>query len=76
MPIQLATTFIELVFKLNEASFKPLYRRLSDWAAGDEIDFSPQGDLHFARWRTFCYVLATLLDYFKVYIMLSPHRII
>jgi hypothetical protein len=27
--------FVELIVKLNEASFRPLYRRLFDWAFGN-----------------------------------------
>ncbi|KAJ6554556.1 armadillo-type protein [Mycena capillaripes] len=50
--------FIELVVKLNEASFRPLFRKLYDWAFADETS-----DLK--RKITFCNVYAGLLDYFK-----------
>ncbi|KAJ6464259.1 hypothetical protein C8R47DRAFT_1180243 [Mycena vitilis] len=50
--------FIELVVKLNEASFRPLFRKLYDWAfAGETSDLK--------RKVTFCNVYAGLLDYFK-----------
>ncbi|KAJ7630018.1 hypothetical protein DFH06DRAFT_704991 [Mycena polygramma] len=50
--------FIELVVKLNEASFRPLFRKLYDWAfAGETSDLK--------RKITFCDVYAGLLDYFK-----------
>ncbi|KAH9921142.1 uncharacterized protein B0H18DRAFT_1086220 [Fomitopsis serialis] len=47
------TSFLELVVKLNETAFRPLFRKLSDWA------FTVQG-------FTFCHIYAALLDYFKV----------
>ncbi|KAJ7762738.1 hypothetical protein DFH07DRAFT_813302 [Mycena maculata] len=50
--------FIELVVKLNEASFRPLFRKLYDWAfAGETSDIK--------RKITFCNVYSGLLDYFK-----------
>lgn len=29
------TTFVDVVTKLNDAAFKPIYRRLFDWAFND-----------------------------------------
>ncbi|KAF7307826.1 U3 small nucleolar RNA-associated protein 10 [Mycena kentingensis (nom. inval.)] len=50
--------FIELVVKLNEVSFRPLFRKLYDWAFATESS-------HVRRKITFCNVYAGLLDYFK-----------
>ncbi|EKM52689.1 uncharacterized protein PHACADRAFT_101069 [Phanerochaete carnosa HHB-10118-sp] len=49
--------FLELVVKLNETLFKPLFRRLFDWAFNSEV-----GD---SRRVVFCQVYIALLDYFK-----------
>ncbi|EIW76657.1 hypothetical protein CONPUDRAFT_168479 [Coniophora puteana RWD-64-598 SS2] len=54
----LISAFIELVVKLNENAFKPLFRRFFDWAFADER--SDDG-----RKVTFCHVYGALLDYFK-----------
>ncbi|KAJ7042839.1 hypothetical protein C8F04DRAFT_1251651 [Mycena alexandri] len=52
------SAFIELVVKLNEASFRPLFRKLYDWAfAGETADIK--------RKITFCNVYSGLLDFFK-----------
>ncbi|KAG9044794.1 snoRNA-binding rRNA-processing protein utp10 [Tulasnella sp. UAMH 9824] len=49
--------FLELVTKLNEATFKPFFRRLFDWA------FSPTGNE--SRQVTFSIAMTALLDMFK-----------
>lgn len=49
--------FKELVIKLNEAAFKPLFRRLYDWAFAGEVDPAQQA--------TFIRLYNTLLDFFK-----------
>ncbi|KAF8154101.1 hypothetical protein B0H34DRAFT_800000 [Crassisporium funariophilum] len=52
------SAFRELVVKLNEAAFRPLFRRLYDWAfAGDAADT--------ARKVTFGHLYIGLLDFFK-----------
>ncbi|KAJ7756261.1 hypothetical protein B0H16DRAFT_696293 [Mycena metata] len=52
------SAFTELVVKLNEASFRPLFRQLYDWAfAGETVDIK--------RKITFCNVYSGLLDFFK-----------
>ncbi|ESK96722.1 u3 small nucleolar RNA-associated protein 10 [Moniliophthora roreri MCA 2997] len=57
-PKELAVSaFVELVVKLNEPTFRPLFRRLHDWT------FVSGSDL--ARQVTFCQVYSGLLDYFK-----------
>ncbi|KAJ7146113.1 hypothetical protein C8R44DRAFT_600928 [Mycena epipterygia] len=50
--------FIELVIKLNEASFRPLFRKLYDWAFADATS-------DMKRKITFCNVYSGLLDFFK-----------
>ncbi|KAF8192665.1 hypothetical protein K438DRAFT_2017867 [Mycena galopus ATCC 62051] len=57
---QAISAFIELVVKLNEASFRPLFRKLYDWAFAES---AAAADLK--RKITFCNVYAGLLDYFK-----------
>ncbi|KAJ7701560.1 hypothetical protein B0H17DRAFT_1195339 [Mycena rosella] len=52
------SAFIELVVKLNEASFRPLFRKLYDWAFADETS-------GLTRKITFCNVYSSLLDFFK-----------
>ncbi|KAH9837712.1 armadillo-type protein [Rhodofomes roseus] len=52
------TSFLELVVKLNETAFRPLFRKLSDWA------FTDEGSGH-VRGVTFCHTYSALLDYFK-----------
>ncbi|KAK0237018.1 armadillo-type protein [Armillaria nabsnona] len=51
--------FLELIVKINENTFRPLFRRLYDWAfvtaAADDA----------TRKVTFCHVYSSLLDYFK-----------
>ncbi|KAJ7079966.1 hypothetical protein B0H15DRAFT_1025307 [Mycena belliarum] len=55
---QAISAFIELVIKLNEASFRPLFRKLYDWAFADE-----SSDIK--RKITFCNIYSSLLDFFK-----------
>ncbi|KAF9468309.1 hypothetical protein BDZ94DRAFT_1246474 [Collybia nuda] len=50
--------FKELVVKLNDAAFRPLFRRLYDWAFADKA-----ADI--ARKIFFCHIYDTLLDFFK-----------
>ncbi|KAG5644278.1 hypothetical protein DXG03_008763 [Asterophora parasitica] len=50
--------FQELVVKLNEAAFRPLFRRLYDWAFASTPD-TP------GRKITFCHIYVALLDFFK-----------
>jgi len=52
------SAFIELVVKLNENAFRPLLRRMHDWAFADEKATDE-------RRVTFCHVYTDLLDYFK-----------
>ncbi|KAJ7607399.1 hypothetical protein FB45DRAFT_1135460 [Roridomyces roridus] len=52
------SAFTEVVVKLNEASFRPLFRKLYDWAFANET-----ADIQ--RRITFCNVYAALLDFFK-----------
>ena len=35
------SSFVEIVIKLNESSFKPVFRRLYDWAFADETGTYP-----------------------------------
>jgi len=56
---QAISAFLELVVKLNEAAFRPLFRRLYDWAFASETDIARR------RIITFCHVYISLLDYFK-----------
>ncbi|KAJ3515006.1 hypothetical protein NLJ89_g2035 [Agrocybe chaxingu] len=52
------SAFKQLVVKLNEAAFKPLFRRLYDWAfAGEIVDNQ--------RITTFARLYISLLDFFK-----------
>jgi len=53
------SAFLELVVKLNEAAFRPLFRKLYDWAFADNSDISS------ARKLSFCHVYASLLDFFQ-----------
>ncbi|PCH43122.1 hypothetical protein WOLCODRAFT_121527 [Wolfiporia cocos MD-104 SS10] len=57
---ELISSFLELVVKLNETAFRPLFRKLSDWAFATEMRGSG-----YARATTFCYLYMALLDYFK-----------
>ncbi|KAJ7456907.1 hypothetical protein FB451DRAFT_1275210 [Mycena latifolia] len=55
---QAISAFIELVVKLNEASFRPLFRKLYDWGFADDGS-------NIKRKITFCNVYSGLLDFFK-----------
>ncbi|KAJ7054756.1 hypothetical protein C8F01DRAFT_1162846 [Mycena amicta] len=55
---QAIAAFVDLVVKLNEASFRPLFRKLYDWAFAGETAQNK-------RKITFCNVYSGLLDYFK-----------
>lgn len=56
------SAFLELVVKLNETAFRPLFRRLYDWAfAADD-----RRTANIERKITFCHMYSALLDYFKV----------
>ncbi|PPQ90282.1 hypothetical protein CVT25_013107 [Psilocybe cyanescens] len=52
------SAFKELVVKLNETAFKPLFRRLYDWAFVENTS-------HIARKVTFGHLYISLLDFFK-----------
>ncbi|KAH7920221.1 hypothetical protein BV22DRAFT_1199044 [Leucogyrophana mollusca] len=52
------SAFMELVVQLNENAFRPLFRRLYDWAFVSETTHNKQK-------ITFCRVYMALLDYFK-----------
>ncbi|KIK65016.1 hypothetical protein GYMLUDRAFT_39424 [Collybiopsis luxurians FD-317 M1] len=54
---QTISAFVELVIKLNEQSFRPLFRRLYDWAFARENEVETK--------IMFCRVYIGLLDYFK-----------
>ncbi|KAJ3784963.1 armadillo-type protein [Lentinula aff. detonsa] len=54
---QAISAFVELVVKLNEPTFRPLFRRLYDWAFAGESDVATK--------IMFCRVYIGLLDYFK-----------
>ncbi|KAF9221723.1 hypothetical protein BS17DRAFT_710411 [Gyrodon lividus] len=62
------SAFTELVVKLNESAFKPLFRRLHDWAFADDNATNQ-------RKTTFCHVYTALLDYFKACFcgLMNPH---
>ncbi|KAF8630264.1 hypothetical protein AX17_005450 [Amanita inopinata Kibby_2008] len=56
--------FKQLVVKLNEAQFKPIYRRAYDWAfASDSADIRKK--------VTFCHMYTSLLDFFKA--LMTPY---
>ncbi|TBU55148.1 armadillo-type protein [Dichomitus squalens] len=55
----LTNAFVEMVVKLNETAFRPIFRKMFDWAFADP---STQAD---NRKVVFCHVYLTLLDYFK-----------
>ncbi|KAL1745319.1 armadillo-type protein [Schizophyllum fasciatum] len=54
----LVAAFIEMVVKLNEAAFRPIFRKLYDWA------FTGTDDGNSKR-VTFCHLYIALLDYFR-----------
>lgn len=51
--------FLELIVKINENTFRPLFRRLYDWAFVAAVADDA------TRKVTFCHVYSSLLDYFK-----------
>lgn len=69
-------SFKQLVIKLNEAAFKPIFRRIYDWAYANDgglselrnnfswISLSSSADIR--KKVTFNCLFASLLDYFKV----------
>ncbi|KAG6334786.1 hypothetical protein ID866_4304 [Astraeus odoratus] len=61
------SAFIELVVKLNESTFRPLFRRLHDWAFVDHHS----GNIE--RKITFCRIYTALLDYFKA--LMNPYML-
>ncbi|KAJ3965955.1 hypothetical protein EV361DRAFT_608730 [Lentinula raphanica] len=54
---QVISAFVELVVKLNEPMFRPLFRKLYDWAFAGASDVPTK--------IMFCHVYIGLLDYFK-----------
>ncbi|TRM63291.1 hypothetical protein BD626DRAFT_496170 [Schizophyllum amplum] len=54
----LVAAFIEMVVKLNEAAFRPVFRKLYDWAFTGTDDGN-------AKRVTFCHLYIALLDYFR-----------
>ena len=72
----MVSSFKQLVAKLNEAVFKPIYRRMYDWAYASDTGLSDlqnhisglslvsSGDVR--KKILFNYLYASLLDYFKV----------
>ncbi|KAI0632952.1 hypothetical protein C8Q77DRAFT_1120632 [Trametes polyzona] len=50
------TAFLEVVVKLNETAFRPLFRKMFDWAFNQSHD---------NRRVVFCHVYSALLDFFK-----------
>ncbi|EPQ56067.1 hypothetical protein GLOTRDRAFT_129071 [Gloeophyllum trabeum ATCC 11539] len=52
------TAFVEFVAKMNETAFRPIFRKLYDWAFGDNGSDKD-------RKITFCHTYEALLDYFK-----------
>jgi hypothetical protein len=65
--------FLELVTKLNEATFRPLFRRLFDWAFAIgknrnrpyRFGFNAPTDGETIKQVTFCRLYSALLEYFK-----------
>lgn len=74
----IVSSFLEMVVKLNEMAFRPLFRKLADWAftgQGGWSRFTPSSRCRTLNPRplagpvrgvTFCHVYAALLEYFKV----------
>ncbi|CDO68790.1 hypothetical protein BN946_scf184989.g56 [Trametes cinnabarina] len=50
------TAFIEVVVKLNETAFRPIFRKMFDWAFAKS---------HSNRRIVFCHLYSALLDFFK-----------
>ncbi|KZT37682.1 hypothetical protein SISSUDRAFT_1062609 [Sistotremastrum suecicum HHB10207 ss-3] len=60
-------SFMELVVKLNETAFKPIFRRLCDWAfVGPESGSTSEADkTSEARVIVFCHLMTSLIGFFK-----------
>ncbi|KAL6308934.1 hypothetical protein BKA93DRAFT_724934 [Sparassis latifolia] len=54
------SSFVELVVKLNETAFRPLFRKLCDWAFASDNDAAEA-----SRQVRFCHIYIALLNYFK-----------
>ncbi|KZT23010.1 hypothetical protein NEOLEDRAFT_1180414 [Neolentinus lepideus HHB14362 ss-1] len=54
------SAFVEFVTKLNETAFRPIFRKLYDWALG----VSDGGSVQRKR-ITFCHIYEALLEFFK-----------
>lgn len=72
---EIIAAYIELVVKLNETAFQPLFRRFCDWAFGDETSERRANAYNIyllmisaaiSRKITFCRTYSALLDLFKV----------
>ncbi|KAI6037989.1 hypothetical protein EDC04DRAFT_2699173 [Pisolithus marmoratus] len=61
------SAFVDLVVKLNESAFRPLFRRLHDWAFVDDTGITE-------RKTTFCHIYMALLEYFKA--LMNPYMTI
>jgi U3 small nucleolar RNA-associated protein 10 len=77
--------FVELVTKLNDTAFRPLFRKLFDWAFTGKVPrddrlFPPHtqstkvAEASAERKITFCNTYVGLLDYFKVIFIVSAFR--
>ncbi|KAI0063355.1 ARM repeat-containing protein [Artomyces pyxidatus] len=55
--------FLEMVTKLNETAFRPLFRKLFDWSFAVDVGLE--------RKITFCHAYIALLDYFKA--LMTPY---
>ncbi|KAI0712775.1 armadillo-type protein [Cerioporus squamosus] len=53
------SAFMEVVVKLNETAFRPIFRKMFDWAFAEGTSESVK------RKVVFCHVYASLLDFFK-----------
>jgi U3 small nucleolar RNA-associated protein 10 len=53
--------FLEMTVKLNETAFRPLFRKMFDWAFVD----GTESEIY--RQITFCNIFSALIDYFKVH---------
>lgn len=67
-------SFLELVVKLNETAFKPIFRRLCDWAfvGPESSSISEAGTMPEARVIVFCHLMSSLIEFFKVRGGLTP----
>ncbi|KAH9920883.1 armadillo-type protein [Epithele typhae] len=53
----LSGAWMELIVKLNETAFRPIFRKLFDWSFG--------GDASDGRKVVFCHVYSAMIDFFK-----------